>query len=164
MKRRGIDWKKEIPFIKEMISEDYRVDDIAFLYGVNRSLIYRTLINFDVETGRRLKPNFLRGKSSEFKWLSRMLTNKGFSKNDRLHILNTIKIPKFCPVLGIKLDYENTVQKKDNSPSIDRINSNNPYTIENIHIISDRANRIKNDATPEELIKIANYFGELAKK
>jgi hypothetical protein len=44
------------------------------------------------------------------------------------------------------------------APSIDRIDSKKGYTKDNCQIISMRANRIKNDATIEELQTIVNYL------
>ena len=78
-----------------------------------------------------------------------------------------------CPVLGIPLysavfesgnnRSESKAKPHDNSPTVDRIDSCKGYTIDNIQIISWRANRIKNDATPEELKKIADYMLNLTK-
>ena len=72
--------------------------------------------------------------------------------------LKDIKIPEFCPVLGIPIiiDYEH--KHSDNSASVDRIDNTKGYVNSNICIISLRANRIKNDATREELEKIAKYM------
>lgn len=64
-------------------------------------------------------------------------------------IKEQITIPKFCPVLGIEMIVGHTI--KDYSPSIDRINPKGGYTMNNIVIISYRANRLKKDATLEEL-------------
>ena len=68
--------------------------------------------------------------------------------------------PEFCPVLGIKLDYfrKGRGKQTDYSPSFDRIDPNQGYTPENTRIISNRANRIKNDGTAEEHRKIAAYM------
>lgn len=70
-----------------------------------------------------------------------------------------IIIPEVCPVLGIPIsrsvDYHN-----DGSPSIDRVDSSKGYTKDNIVIISWRANRLKNDATIEELKQIVKYMEE----
>ena len=65
-----------------------------------------------------------------------------------------------CPILGIPLFRDSNV-RTDNSPSLDRIIPVKGYTIGNVHIISWRANRIKNDATHEELAKIAKYLSKL---
>lgn len=43
------------------------------------------------------------------------------------------------------------------SPSLDRIDSSQGYTRENCQIISDRANRLKRDATPDEILLLADW-------
>lgn len=59
-------------------------------------------------------------------------------------------IPEYCPVLGIYI--KNGIKSShDNSPSLDKIIPELGYVKDNIRIISHRANRIKNDATVEEL-------------
>jgi hypothetical protein len=63
-----------------------------------------------------------------------------------------IKIPSSCPVLGIKMEQGGVAE---NSPSLDRIDSSLGYVPGNVWVISMRANRIKNDATPHELILLA---------
>jgi len=64
--------------------------------------------------------------------------------------LKDIIIPEYCPVLGIKLE-PGSHSHQDCSPSVDRIDSTKGYTKDNIWIISARANRIKNNATIEEI-------------
>jgi hypothetical protein len=74
-----------------------------------------------------------------------------------------IQIPENCPVLGIKLEYsDNGVS--DNSPSIDRIIPELGYIKENIVVISHKANRIKNNATFEEIEKLYLWFKNLENK
>jgi hypothetical protein len=68
-----------------------------------------------------------------------------------------ILIPDKCPVLGIEI--KRTVDgKKENSPSLDRRDSTKGYTKENIVVISNRANRIKSDASFEEIEMIMKYL------
>jgi hypothetical protein len=67
-------------------------------------------------------------------------------------------LPKFCPVLGIELDYMVAGRPADHSPSLDRTNNDLGYVHGNVRIISNRANRIKSDGTLEEHIKIVNYM------
>lgn len=64
--------------------------------------------------------------------------------------LKDIVIPEYCPVLGIKLE-PGSHNHQDCSPSVDRIDSTKGYTKDNVWIISARANRIKNNATIEEI-------------
>ncbi len=65
-------------------------------------------------------------------------------------VVEDIVIPEYCPLLGIKLE-TSSGSKQDTSPSVDRIDSSKGYTRENVWIISQRANRIKNNSTIEEL-------------
>lgn len=71
-----------------------------------------------------------------------------------------IVLPEFCPILGIKL-----VLSKGSStpcsPSLDRIIPIKGYVKGNVHVISNRANSLKNDATPDELRKIADYIEKI---
>lgn len=64
-----------------------------------------------------------------------------------------------CPMLGLLL--KRTPGDHDSSHSVDRIDSTRGYIKGNVHIISLRANRIKNNATVEEIEKIAAYLRSL---
>lgn len=72
-----------------------------------------------------------------------------------------VAIPAFCPVLGIPL-YRNTggACQSDNSPTIDRIKPERGYVAGNVIVISARANAIKSNATPAELLKVACFYME----
>lgn len=67
--------------------------------------------------------------------------------------ISDIELPKVCPLLGIPLSssYREVGKTIDNSYSIDRINPNKGYVKGNVWVISYKANRIKNDASLEEL-------------
>jgi hypothetical protein len=69
--------------------------------------------------------------------------------------VSDISIPKFCPVLGIALE---NAENRDNRPSLDRVVCELGYVPGNVQVISQRANRIKSDATVEELTKILEYI------
>lgn len=66
--------------------------------------------------------------------------------------------PEKCPVFG--RSFERVVSKSGYtpwSPSIDRINPKKGYVRGNIQILTKKANAMKQDATPEELIMFANW-------
>ena len=69
-----------------------------------------------------------------------------------------ITIPEHCPVLGIKLEPGSKYCARDSSPSLDRIIPELGYVPGNVEVISNRANKLKNDATPEELRLVAEYY------
>jgi hypothetical protein len=72
--------------------------------------------------------------------------------------VSDIIIPAACPVLGIPLvPLMGDKKRSDGTPSLDRIVPELGYTSGNVAIISWRANRIKSDATEEELAAILAY-------
>ena len=69
--------------------------------------------------------------------------------------------PTHCPVLGIQLEYGDGINGSgptDNSPSLDKIIPSLGYVPGNVIVVSNRANRLKQDATPEELQKLADFY------
>lgn len=70
-----------------------------------------------------------------------------------------IVIPDVCPVLGVTLTRPDGTSRGpgDYSPSLDRIVPELGYVPGNIRVISYRANRIRNDATIEELEAVLRY-------
>lgn len=71
--------------------------------------------------------------------------------------LNNLTFPITCPILGIPLKF-NRNRLQDNSYSIDRINSTKGYCIDNIVVISWKANRLKNNASIKELQQISEFY------
>ena len=82
--------------------------------------------------------------------------------------INNFEIPLLCPILGIPLKSNMGANRgqglkiKDASPSVDRIDNSRGYTKDNIVIVSYRANRIKSDATIEELRRIVEFYDRIA--
>lgn len=68
-----------------------------------------------------------------------------------LQVEDIPEIPSICPILRIKIIENTKPAPLDSSPSLDRINPKLGYVKGNIRFISNRANRIKSDATLEEL-------------
>ena len=69
--------------------------------------------------------------------------------------ISDIIIPEICPVLGIPII---PFSSSDNSPSVDKFIPTLGYVKGNINIISKRANRIKDNATVEEVEKLLNWM------
>lgn len=77
-------------------------------------------------------------------------------------VIDDIVIPELCPVLGVPLKVSTTGKADEYSPSLDRFDNNKGYVVGNIAVISYRANRIKVDATIEEVEKVLLYMkGEI---
>ena len=74
--------------------------------------------------------------------------------------LDDIRLPAFCPILGIPLDYGfKEGHLIPSSPSLDRRDSAKGYVKGNVEVISMKANLIKTYATPEEIMLVARYVG-----
>ena len=70
-----------------------------------------------------------------------------------------------CPALGIQMKVgENFKDSKVSAPSLDRLIPKLGYVKGNIVIVSTRANTLKRDATPEELMKIAKFYKKVFKE
>lgn len=70
--------------------------------------------------------------------------------------VDDITIPVLCPVLKVEM-----VRGGRYAPSLDRIEPAKGYTPDNIQVMSKLANRMKNDSTPEEQRKFAEWVWTL---
>lgn len=129
----------------------------------------------DYQSKRRIKYSkeirdysreYQREKRKNFDFRLKMLLNASKQRavlKNREHSITIEDIKKIypvdgkCPVFGIELKF-NSAGFRDDSPSIDRIDSSKGYTKDNIQIISWKANRIKSYATVEELQTVLNYL------
>jgi hypothetical protein len=90
---------------------------------------------------------------------------KGFEFAEALRDL-VEEPPRNCACCGKSFDF--TVGKgrnhrgRDDSPSLDRVNSAEGYTSRNTAVICYRCNRIKTDATADELMTVARYMRRYA--
>lgn len=109
---------------------------------------------------------YQKGRRKDFEYRLQMLINASKQRaklKNREHSItvNDIKsifpVNGCCPIFGMKLEFNNA-GFRENSPSIDRIDSSKGYTKDNIQVISWKANRIKSYATVEELEIIVAYM------
>ena len=96
--------------------------------------------------GKGLKKN---KRYSIWCYVKKRATQKGIVFD--LDVEDIPEIPLMCPVLGIEIKANKISAPLDSSPSLDRINPNLGYVKGNVRIISNRANRIKADATADEV-------------
>lgn len=71
-----------------------------------------------------------------------------------------IEKPKFCPVLGLELEYgwSGEGRRLPNKATIDKLIPSLGYVPGNVFVISWRANNLKKDMLVEEAEKILNYM------
>lgn len=94
--------------------------------------------------------------------LTRLLTDAKYrASKDGLEFSVTfedLKIPEKCPALGVTLRWDANAPH-DLKPSIDRFDNSKGYTKSNTRIISLRANRLKQDASKDEIAGLHKYMG-----
>lgn len=75
--------------------------------------------------------------------------------------MSDVIVPARCPVLGVELKVATGAPcGQFNSPSLDRMDNTLGYVPGNVAVISNRANKLKSDATAEELRKVADWVAE----
>lgn len=65
--------------------------------------------------------------------------------------VSDVVIPDVCPILGIVINRDERGRMQASSPSLDRIDNSAGYVPGNVWVISWKANRIKSDASIEDL-------------
>ena len=73
--------------------------------------------------------------------------------------LDDIQIGTHCPILNIK--FEVGRENWQNSPSLDRIDNSRGYESGNVIVVCMMANSVKNQATPEQIRKVADFYDEI---
>lgn len=160
-------WKNEVEALANMAAQHLSMEEIGDHYGVTKQRIYQVFQKFGIHTPFRKRKSTLGLRGPKAYWLNHALTRKVADKDLRARLLETLELPDECPMLGIPLNYEGGERagdgwgRTDSSPSLDQIRPSEGYAEGNVQIISWRANRIKNDSTPEELMRIAEYMKKL---
>lgn len=93
----------------------------------------------------------------------RRAKDQGVPYDLKIKDLADLPIPEVCPYLGIPI-IKGEGKSSENSPSLDKIVPSLGYVKGNVEFISSRANRLKNDATLEELEKIVSRLKEIYPK
>lgn len=75
-----------------------------------------------------------------------------------------LKIPSVCPALGIPLVNFTGRGPRDGSATVDRINPSRGYVKGNVAVISNLANRIKNNANATDILKVGRWLKGLTRK
>jgi len=73
--------------------------------------------------------------------------------------LSDMTVPPVCPVFGTPFSYGERGDCPD-APSLDRIDNSKGYVKGNVCVISNRANKVKGDASLSELEAVIRYMKE----
>jgi hypothetical protein len=119
----------------------------------------------DTEYSRQMQQKWRDKNPKRYMWTRA----KGRAKLEGIPFLITeadFDIPEFCPVFPwLKLEFSSgRATRPDNIPTLDKIVPSLGYVPGNVAIISMRANRLKSDASAEELQAILDWIHEQAKK
>jgi hypothetical protein len=175
-------WPQEVPNIRNMGIQGHTLNEIGAHYGVTGMYINKLIKKYNIfDDGTvygasakaqskqeiKQKQNYLKYGNKNDTKLYRAQRDKFIIKQSnmkRAGIEFTINFgeliwPEYCPILGIKLDYfVKGGVPQDNSPSFDRIDNTKGYVKDNVFIISNKANRLKNNGNIQELRKIIEYL------
>jgi len=69
-----------------------------------------------------------------------------------------------CPALKLTFEKGTNGISRDESPTIDRINNKLGYIKGNVQWVSKLANQIMTSATPDQVIKVGEYFKQITEK
>jgi hypothetical protein len=108
---------------------------------------------------KRRERDRIRYKTNRQKYLLNCTRRRALKENIPFDV-GDILIPGFCPVFGFPLVVGSGKDNGPEIPEIDKIISAKGYTKGNVWVISRRANRLKNDATPEESMRLAMVLYE----
>lgn len=95
-------------------------------------------------------------RNNRAKYMLRSLRHR--AQRDRIPFnldASDLVVPDHCPVLGIPLEWRDG--RHYGSPSVDRIKPELGYVKGNVRVISDRANRLRSDASLDELERVVMY-------
>ena len=111
------------------------------------------------ERERRQRNAKLKDPSQNKSMWSRAQQRAGDGGLDFTITPDNIFVPQRCPVFGTMLEVGG--ECKDNSPSLDRIDNTKGYVPGNVVVVSYKANRLKNNASLEELKQLVEYYEHL---
>ena len=170
---RTMEWTEDnVSWLKDLIEEGLTNNQIADVMDCTEGAISAYCQKKGIKTYQARQRESVEEKINCPKkyWLYHTLRIKntrrkfvrGFNSKERLALLDKIELPDVCPMLGTPLDYSLGRGRKDeeSTPSIDRIDNELGYIEGNMEVVSWRANRIRGQASPQELIKIATYLME----
>lgn len=175
-------WIDEVSNIRNMGIQGKTLQEIGSHYGVTNVFIRKLIKEHGIFDDGVLYGAKARAKAKREAKHQRLFLKRGIKEDTDLYKAKRAKFkikksntkragieftinygelewPEYCPVLGIKLDYfVKGGVPSDYSPSFDRLDSTKGYIRGNVLIMSHRANRIKNNATIDEVRKLLEWY------
>lgn len=165
-------WEEQVEKLKELVIQGKTCRQIGAIYGVSAQTISCKLKLYNLKHSLAHKREVLQNKyyrrwgdttmalykTKRSKYKKKLYNAKKRGIEFTLEF-SDLDWPTHCPVLGIEINYS-LKKMEDTSISFDRIDPSKGYTKENTLLVSQRANRLKNDASFDELKQIYNYFSK----
>lgn len=165
-----INWEKEKETLQQLANSGLSYQQIGDKYGVTRERIRQIFRRFDLKHAQGIKRTQRQTRRYQkfgdisqelYKEKRRRFSNKKANAKRAgipfTILFGEIEWPMICPVLGTPIDYL-APQISENSPSLDQIVPGKGYVPGNVAVMSWRANRIKNDGTLEEHVKVVTWL------
>lgn len=152
--------------VKDGLTVEQMMDKIC----VSKVRVYQLMTEFGLATPERSKKGTWTAKDKRLRWLKHILENKEMTRQEVTKVLDYAEanletfLPKVCPVLGVPLVYGAEGKRMLNSASVDKLVPAKGYVLENISIISWRANNLKNNASMDEMGKIYAWMQQKTKE
>lgn len=148
---RASDWRTNNVEHRRSYRRKYRKDNIEAENAYNKK--WRDAHRDELNTKKRLSY-----RSNLINYMIYRARDRANKKNLPFDLLpQDIQLPKTCPVFGIEF----IIGDKNAAPSLDRIIPEKGYVKGNVVVVSMKANRIKNDATIEELKEVLTYYSTI---
>ena len=153
--------QKKCPTCKKVLP----IKEFYFDKKTKDELFYRCK-SCDSDRRKKWRKNNLKSRAISNKYFS--LTQRARKKNVPMeitaeYIKNMYPDDMICPALGIKMErgIGGRPENISNCSSIDRIIPEKGYVPGNVIIVSMKANQIKSNATPDEIIKVGKFYKKL---
>ena len=184
-----VNWEQELPRIRQYGEEGKTMQQIAKMYGCSRQRVKQVLDKHIPEWhevyGKVVRDKEARAQFENLQqWRQRKWGTTDKTSVDDLYWTQREKFrakknsarqgghtwdiefgdlewPTHCPILGMELNYYALSYRVEASPSFDQIIPGKGYVPGNVHIISWRANRLKNNGTWQEHLLIGEYMKKL---
>lgn len=151
--------QKLVDFYSNIEESKKKIEGMELIEQTKQKLLYHNIKN-NTERNIIRRTNYKNNTIEEM-----LLRAKARCRKSGLEFrltTNDIILTKFCPIFNIEFDIAS--KNIENSPSLERIDSNKGYIPDNIIVISFKANRAKGNATLRDMIKINKFYKELNEK
>lgn len=165
-KKYNLKYRSAVDAMQENYERGVTIETIAAALNVTPEVVRARLLGRGIvestKYAGKVRKEYLDTLTDKQVWLFKKLTHqKGIKVKDAKELVSITEYPDKCPILGLNLVYGGNINNRASLASIDQIHAGEGYVKGNIHIISYKANRLKGDATVEDLEKIIAYLKNL---